>query len=340
MHTMAARSGRPISISVAQSPVKPDMWRTLLDRMSEATRGRRHDARPGRRQGRRPAARLRGHAQPVHVGAARGRSWLPCRCPSASPGCAGTTSATPCSASVGRATRSSSLIGGRLVGRFDLMFPLGDPPNYEPDPSTSVAATAAAQGRSPAEVAYDLMLADDGRGLLYLPVAELRRRHARRRPRPARPPGVGRRAVRRRRPRRHDLRRQLPDHAAAVVGPRPPARPAAGRAARAQADAGDGRDGRPARPRPARRRATAPTSTSSTSTACACTRRSSPTTCRPAAGGCCSAPTATSTRSSPAPRSAPTASRPAPRRAASSAAPTPERPLHAGTQTSTLTTSA
>ena len=38
MHTMAARSGRPISISVAQSPVKPDIWRTLLDRMSEATR--------------------------------------------------------------------------------------------------------------------------------------------------------------------------------------------------------------------------------------------------------------------------------------------------------------
>ena len=37
MHTMAARSGRPISISVAQSPVKPDIWRALLDRMSEAT---------------------------------------------------------------------------------------------------------------------------------------------------------------------------------------------------------------------------------------------------------------------------------------------------------------
>jgi N-acyl-D-aspartate/D-glutamate deacylase len=50
------------------------------------------------------------------------------------------------------------------------MFPLGDPPNYEPDPSTSVAATAAATGREPAAVAYDLMLADDGHGLLYMPV--------------------------------------------------------------------------------------------------------------------------------------------------------------------------
>jgi len=50
------------------------------------------------------------------------------------------------------------------------MFPLGDPPDYEPDPATSVAAVAGLQGRSPADVAYDLLLADDGRGLLYMPV--------------------------------------------------------------------------------------------------------------------------------------------------------------------------
>ena len=37
MRLMAARSGRPISISVAQSPLRPDDWRMLLDRMAEAT---------------------------------------------------------------------------------------------------------------------------------------------------------------------------------------------------------------------------------------------------------------------------------------------------------------
>ena len=65
--------------------------------------------------------------------------------------------------------REGSLIGSRLIGKFDLMFPLGDPPDYEPDPSSSIAAVAEREGRAPAEVAYDLMLENDGRALLYLP---------------------------------------------------------------------------------------------------------------------------------------------------------------------------
>ena len=199
---------------------------------------------------------------------------------------------------------SSSLIGGRLIGRFDLMFPLGDPPDYEPDPSASVGGGAAARGP------------DAGRGRLRpdarrrrpwpaVPAgAQLRRRHARRRARPARPSGVRRRAVRRWRPRRHDLRRQLPDDAAAVVGPRSATRPAADRAARAQADAGDGGDGRPARPRPARPRSPGRHQRHRLRWPPPARARSSPTTCPPAASACCNGPTATSTRSSPAPRSA------------------------------------
>ena len=34
--TMAQRSGRPISISVAQAPQRPEQWRYLLDRMTDA----------------------------------------------------------------------------------------------------------------------------------------------------------------------------------------------------------------------------------------------------------------------------------------------------------------
>ncbi len=53
---------------------------------------------------------------------------------------------------------------------FHKMFPLGDPPDYEPPADASVAAMAQRQGRPPLEVAYDLLLQRDGRELLYMPL--------------------------------------------------------------------------------------------------------------------------------------------------------------------------
>lgn len=58
----------------------------------------------------------------------------------------------------------------QLAHAAERTYLLGDPPDYEPGPEASVAAVAAASGRSVIEVALDAMLADDGRGLLYLPI--------------------------------------------------------------------------------------------------------------------------------------------------------------------------
>jgi len=59
----------------------------------------------------------------------------------------------------------------RRVAKWDRIFPLGDPPDYEPSADASVAAMAARQGRDPAEVAYDLLLERDGKAILYRPLS-------------------------------------------------------------------------------------------------------------------------------------------------------------------------
>ena len=58
-----------------------------------------------------------------------------------------------------------------LASNWAQMFPLGEPPDYEPAPETSVAATAARTGKRPEEVAYDLLLEGDGKRFLFAPLA-------------------------------------------------------------------------------------------------------------------------------------------------------------------------
>ena len=55
--------------------------------------------------------------------------------------------------------------------RWDQIFPLGDSPDYEPAPSSSVAAVAAAIGERPQEVVLDWLLEREGKALLFAPLA-------------------------------------------------------------------------------------------------------------------------------------------------------------------------
>ena len=50
------------------------------------------------------------------------------------------------------------------------MFELGNPPDYEPEPSRSVAARAAECGESPLELLYDMLIGSGGEALAYYPV--------------------------------------------------------------------------------------------------------------------------------------------------------------------------
>jgi N-acyl-D-aspartate/D-glutamate deacylase len=52
---------------------------------------------------------------------------------------------------------------------YDKMYLLGDPPDYEQPPENALGPQAAKLGRRPEELAYDAMLASEGRGMLYVP---------------------------------------------------------------------------------------------------------------------------------------------------------------------------
>jgi N-acyl-D-aspartate/D-glutamate deacylase len=66
---------------------------------------------------------------------------------------------------------TENAIAATLMTRWAQIFPLGDPPEYEPAPSTSVAAVAEREGRQPEAVVLDWLLERDGTALLFAPLA-------------------------------------------------------------------------------------------------------------------------------------------------------------------------
>ncbi|HZR14506.1 MAG TPA: amidohydrolase family protein [Acidimicrobiia bacterium] len=59
---------------------------------------------------------------------------------------------------------------GRVIDAFDRVYELGDPPDYEPDASSSIAARAVRERRAPLDLAYDLLVEQDGHAFLYVPI--------------------------------------------------------------------------------------------------------------------------------------------------------------------------
>jgi len=67
------------------------------------------------------------------------------------------------------ATKNPIALG--LMQRWDQIFRLGDPPDYEPPASASIKGVAEREGRTPQEVALDWLLEADGKAFLFAPLA-------------------------------------------------------------------------------------------------------------------------------------------------------------------------
>ncbi|MBI5255136.1 MAG: amidohydrolase family protein [Burkholderiales bacterium] len=165
--SLVRASGRPLSFSLAQRHSVPGHWRRLLDLTAQAVA-----------EGLPICAQVAPRPIGVLLGLQGSRSPFSA-CASFRP-LAGLPLAGRVAALRDPALRERLLAevrqaqpdpaAQRLVA-FDRIFPFGDPPDYEPPAATSFAAQAARCGRPAAELAYDALLQDEGRALLFAPFA-------------------------------------------------------------------------------------------------------------------------------------------------------------------------
>jgi N-acyl-D-aspartate/D-glutamate deacylase len=173
LRRLVQQSGRPLSFSLAQSPVAPEQYRRFLQWLEEA----HADGLPIRAQviGR-PIGILLGLDATAHPFFANPAYLEIAGLPPAAR-----------AAEMRKPERRAAILGS--LGREDpavlnryppyiahvcsnpgLLYRLGNPPRYLPDPQDVAAAVAERQSQTAFETVYDWLAADDGAELLYLPL--------------------------------------------------------------------------------------------------------------------------------------------------------------------------
>ncbi len=166
MRRLSAEIGRPVTFAMLQVDAAPQLWRELLEISTEAVE---EGAQIYPQIAGRPFGMLIGFQTEYHPFAERAAykeiAGLPLE---------------ERIALLREPERRAKIIGERIEyddpmqayvnSSFNKLFPMGEPPNYEPSPDESVAAIAEREGVSPEAKLYDLMLEHDGRELLLFPL--------------------------------------------------------------------------------------------------------------------------------------------------------------------------
>lgn len=165
LRRIVQESGRPLSVSLAQSNVAPQGWRVLLEAIETAAA-----------EGLPMAAQVCG--RPVGVLLGLELTLNPFSGHSAYQSIADLPHADKVVALRNpslqnrlamEAPTSDNPFVKSVLRNFGKMFALDDIPNYEPTEDMTVAAIAAARGVPPERVALEFMLKNEGRGMLYFP---------------------------------------------------------------------------------------------------------------------------------------------------------------------------
>jgi N-acyl-D-aspartate/D-glutamate deacylase len=167
MCRLSAKIGRPVTFALIQVDTAPDLWRELMDASLAAAE---HGADVWPQVAGRATGLLSGHHTTYS---------LFDMIPAYQELKARQLDAAELAATLRDPEVRASIVGWeapddatdeRMAQAYERTFLLGDPPDYEPSADRSLAGMARASGRTPIEVAYDAMLADDGQGLLYVPI--------------------------------------------------------------------------------------------------------------------------------------------------------------------------
>ena len=165
MAELSRRTGRTVTFNCLQSDVWPEQWRELLDLSDEANASGAHIVP---QVAGRPACLLFGLESSVHP-FIKHPTYRALRGLPLAERVARMRTPEVRDAILSERVDADPFIN-YLLTSFHKLFPLGDPPDYEPGPDASVAAIAARSGRTPESVAYDLLLERDGHELLYFPL--------------------------------------------------------------------------------------------------------------------------------------------------------------------------
>ena len=165
MATVARESGQPVTFNCLQDDIRPEHWRKLIELADEATAS---GARIVPQVAGRPACLLLGWDSTAHPFTFHSTWQEIARLPREE------RLARLRTAEVRDAMLAEDPglegIAAFLTSSYHKLFPLGDPPEYEPSPDESLKARAAREGTTPEALAYDHLCSGDGRGLLYLPL--------------------------------------------------------------------------------------------------------------------------------------------------------------------------
>ena len=164
LRRLVERSGRPLTMTLLQRGSWPDEWHQLLDKIAAANA-----------EGLRITGQVRGRPTSTLLGFELSENPFL--------GCPSWGELAPLDMDARAAILRDPAFRARLIAEpggssaqikrlrdWEFIFPLGDPPQYEPEPDQSIAALARRSNETPEAIAYDMMMQGNGRTILYHPM--------------------------------------------------------------------------------------------------------------------------------------------------------------------------